>query len=92
VVATLQSARRDPARAFEIALASAPRGEEPLRVIPDMPGGEIAGDIRAPADLGPVVVPPLDTLAHDAAFLRALGRDRAPILDGLLDGLRDFYR
>jgi hypothetical protein len=36
-------------------------------------------------------MPPLDTLRHDAAFFRALRKDRAAILDGLLDGLRDYY-
>jgi len=36
-----------------------------------------------------VTMPPLDTLFHDAAFFRAL--EEAPILDGLLDGLRDYY-
>jgi hypothetical protein len=35
---------------------------------------------------------PLDTLRHDAAFFRSLKRDRAPIVHGLLDGPRDYYR
>jgi hypothetical protein len=37
-------------------------------------------------------MPPLDTLHHDEAFFRALSRRHAPILDGLLDKLRDYYR
>jgi hypothetical protein len=39
-----------------------------------------------------VKMPPLDTLRHDAAFLPGARRDKAPILDGLLDGLRKYYR
>jgi hypothetical protein len=38
-----------------------------------------------------VTVPPLDTFRHDEAFFDALGRERAPILDGLLDDLRKYY-
>jgi hypothetical protein len=91
VLDALEHARRDPARAFELALTSLPRGEEPLRLIPDMPGGELAEEIGSPRDLGPVVIPPIDTLAHDAAYLRRLSPDRSPILGGLLEGLGDYY-
>jgi 5-methylthioadenosine/S-adenosylhomocysteine deaminase len=91
VLAALEHARADPVRAFELALSSLPRGEEPLRLIPDMPGGELAEEIGSPRDLGPVVIPPIDSLAHDAAYLRLLRPDRAPILGGLLDGLHDYY-
>ncbi|MGH2556568.1 MAG: amidohydrolase family protein [Actinomycetota bacterium] len=91
VLDALEHARRDPVRAFELALTSLPRGEEPLRLIPDMPGGELAEEIGSPRDLGPVVIPPIDSLAHDAAYLRRLRPDRAPILGGLLEGLRDYY-
>jgi 5-methylthioadenosine/S-adenosylhomocysteine deaminase len=87
----LERAARDPVRAFEFALRTTPRGEEPLRLIPDMPGGDMAAAIRSPEELGPVNVPPLDTIAHDAAFLRGLDVSRAPILAGLLDGLRRYY-
>ncbi len=44
------------------------------------------------ADMSNVKMPPLDTLRHDAAFFRALSRKKAPILDGLLDGLSDYYK
>jgi 5-methylthioadenosine/S-adenosylhomocysteine deaminase len=88
---SLEHARRDPARAFELALESLPRGEAPLRLIPDMPGGELAEEITSPRDLGPVVIPPIDSLAHDAAYFRCLRPERAPILDGLLDGLDEYY-
>jgi 5-methylthioadenosine/S-adenosylhomocysteine deaminase len=91
VLDALEHARADPVRAFELALSSLPRGEEPLRLIPDMPGGELAEEIGSPRDLGPVVIPPIDSLAHDAAFLRLLRPNRAPILGGLLEGLNAYY-
>jgi hypothetical protein len=43
------------------------------------------------ADMEHVQMPPLDTFVHDDAFFAALERDRAPILDGLLDDLRRYY-
>jgi len=91
VLDALDNARSDPARAFELALEALPRGEAPLRLIPDMPGGELAEEITSPRDLGPVTIPPIDSLAHDAAYLRCLRPDRAPILDGLLQGLDAYY-
>ena len=91
VLSSLEEARRDPARAFRRSMEATPRGEEPLRLIPDMPGGELAAEIRSVEDLGPVVIPPIDTLAHDAAFFRSLEPDRAPILGGLLTGLKGYY-
>jgi hypothetical protein len=36
-------------------------------------------------------MPPLDTLAHDRAFFEQLAVERAPILGGLLDGLRSYF-
>jgi 5-methylthioadenosine/S-adenosylhomocysteine deaminase len=92
VLSGLEEAREDPERAFRRALEDVPRGEEPLRLIPDMPGGELARDFRDVRELGPVVIPPIDSLAHDAAFFRNLEPDRAPILGGLLEGLKDYYR
>lgn len=91
VLDALERARSDPARAFELALESLPRGEAPLRLIPDMPGGELAEEITSPRDLGPVVIPPIDSLAHDVAYLRCLHPDRAPILGGLLEELDAYY-
>ena len=88
---SLDRARADPVRAFEFALTALPRGEKPLRLIPDMPGGEMALDMTSPRDLGPVVIPPIDTLAHDRAFLDALVKERAPILDDSLEGLDAYY-
>ncbi len=88
VVETLEAVRADPQAALAAADRARARGEEPFELIPDMP----AGRLDRAADLSNVVLPPLDTFRHDAAFFRALERDRAPILDGLLDGLSSYYR
>ena len=89
VVAALRAARRDPVAAGRRALtAAAAAGAEPLRVLPDDPGGEAPVELTA-ADLGRLEIPPLDSLAHDAAFLAALAD--APILAGRLAGLERYY-
>ncbi|MGZ8605505.1 MAG: amidohydrolase family protein [Actinomycetota bacterium] len=90
VLEELESARSDPVRAFERSLVR-PRGEAPLELLLDMPEGEGSTDLAAPRDAGAVIVPPIDTIFHDAAFLRALEPDRAPILGGLLEGLDAYY-
>ena len=91
VVAQLRDVLERPAAAVDRSFVPT-RGEEPpLRLIPDMPGGEIARDISSFRDLGPVAMPPLDTLAHDRAFFEELAVDRAPILGGLLDDLRSYF-
>jgi len=87
VLESLEAVRADPAAALRATEDSRARGEEPLELFPDMPEGRLE---RA-ADLTNVKMPPLDTLRHDAAFFRALRREKAPILDGLLDDLRDYY-
>jgi 5-methylthioadenosine/S-adenosylhomocysteine deaminase len=87
VLESLEAVRADPAAALRATERARDRGEEPLELFPDMPEGRLD---RA-ADLTNVKMPPLDTLRHDATFFRALRKDRAPILDGLLDGLRDYY-
>ncbi len=69
-----------------------PRGEKAFRLIPDMPGGELATEITSARDLGPIEIPPLDSIYHDAKFFRALRVEKAPILGGLLDDLVDYYR
>jgi hypothetical protein len=92
VVSQLQAVLQQPAVAVTRSLEAAARDlEPPLRLIPDMPGGEIARDITGFRDLGPVTMPSLDTLAHDRAFFERLAVDRAPILGGLLDGLRSYF-
>ncbi len=88
VIQSLEAVRADPQAAMQHADRARARGEEPFELIPDMPEGRLT---RA-ADMSNVVMPPLDSFRHDAAFFGALARDRAPILDGLLDGLRGYYR
>jgi hypothetical protein len=91
VIAQLRDVMERPAAAVDRSFV-ATRGEEPpLRLIPDMPGGELAREISGFRDLGPVTMPALDTLAHDRAFFDQLTVDRAPILGGLLDGLRSYF-
>jgi cytosine/adenosine deaminase-related metal-dependent hydrolase len=90
VLAALQAVRRDPAGAHEqVRVTADATGEEPLRLIPDDPGGEPPVLLTA-ADLGEVRIPPLDALAHDAGFFAALRA--APILGGLLDNLQGYYQ
>lgn len=88
VVKSLEAVRADPAAALRATEHARARGEEPLELFPDMPEGRLE---RA-ADLTNVKMPPLDTLRHDAAFFHALKPKNAPILDGRLEGLRDYYR
>jgi 5-methylthioadenosine/S-adenosylhomocysteine deaminase len=90
VVESLEAVRADPQGALKHADRVRARGEEPFELIPDMPEG--SAPLTRAADMANVKMPPLDTFRHDAAFFRALKRDRAPILDGLLDALRDYYR
>jgi hypothetical protein len=90
VVAQIEGVLAQPTEAVERALAPT-RGEPALRLIPDMPGGEIARDITSVRDLGPATMPALDTLAHDDAFFDQLAVERAPVLDGLLDDLRSYF-
>jgi cytosine/adenosine deaminase-related metal-dependent hydrolase len=91
VVSQIRAVLAQPAEAVERALSATARGEPALRFIPDMPGGEIARDLASARDLGPVAMPELDTLAHDEQFFEQLTAERAPILGGLLDGLRSYF-
>jgi 5-methylthioadenosine/S-adenosylhomocysteine deaminase len=91
VVSQLREALERPAAAMDRALTMVARGEPTLRLIPDMPGGDIATDVASIRELGPLTMPALDTLEHDAAFFDQLSAKRAPILDGLLDGLRSYF-
>jgi 5-methylthioadenosine/S-adenosylhomocysteine deaminase len=88
VLERLEAVRADPQAALRHATQLRAAGEEPFELEPDMPEGHRLGA----ADMSNVKMPPLDTLRHDAAFFRALKPDKAPILDGLLDGLSDYYR
>ena len=88
VIDSLEAVRADPQAALRATERARARGEEPLELFPDMPEGRLE---RA-ADLEHVKMPPLDTFRHDAAFFRALKPKNAPILNGLLDRLDDYYR
>jgi 5-methylthioadenosine/S-adenosylhomocysteine deaminase len=88
VLQALEAARGDPQGAHQALLAAAGEDEEPFRIIPDDPGGEPPVTLT-PAALGQVTFPPLDSLAHDAAYLAAVRA--APIHDHLLDGLAGYY-
>jgi 5-methylthioadenosine/S-adenosylhomocysteine deaminase len=88
VLDRLEQVRADPQAALRHANQLRAAGEQPFELEPDMPEGHRLGA----ADMSNVKMPPLDTLRHDAAFFRALSRKKAPILDGLLDGLSDYYK
>src|SRR5262249_58636385 len=84
----LEAVRADPQAALRLTTQLRAAGEEPFELEPDMPEGHRLGA----ADMSNVKMPALDTLRHDAPFFRALKPDKAPILDGLLDGLSEYYR
>lgn len=97
VIDRLEKVRGKPAAAAkEIALALATAGgidapTAPFIVIGDMPLGDsadlaVAGRNDPPK---PIAIPPLDSLRHDAAFLRRV--DEHTYHRGLLGGLRAFY-
>lgn len=98
VVARMEEVRDDPRTAIEDAqgaladaadLADATPGTPPLRLALDMPTG--LGPVGGlPHDLDDVVVPELQSLTHDAAWLDSVvGRG---FHGGLLDDLRRYYR
>jgi 5-methylthioadenosine/S-adenosylhomocysteine deaminase len=88
VLDSLEAVRADPQAALHDAERARAAGEEPFELEPDMPEGRLE---RA-ADMSNVTMPPLDTLHHDQPFFHALAREKAPILDGLLDDLPGYYR
>jgi 5-methylthioadenosine/S-adenosylhomocysteine deaminase len=95
VVSRINAVRKDPAGAVRAAQnAMAPwagrldQGEAPLRLSLDMPTG-LAPVGGLPQDLGDIVVPPLPSLTHDAAWLRTVAAN--PFHGGVLDALADYY-
>jgi hypothetical protein len=56
-------------------------------LLPDKPWEPAESLSAAPPTID---IPPLDTLAADAAYFRAI--DKAPLHGGLLNGLKDYYR
>lgn len=76
-MAVMQRVVDDPAAAVRAARAARPRSGAPrLEWVPDMPAPETADGARALDDdeLDTLVVPPVETLAHDAAWFRAVDR------------------
>jgi hypothetical protein len=95
VIARLEQVREDPKREIEAARALLAQWagrldhrEAPLRLALDMPTGigPVAG---LPKDLGQIVVPELDGLAHDDLFVGALPNQG--FHGGVLNRLADFY-
>jgi hypothetical protein len=95
VVARMEEVRADPVKAIDDAQGmyadarNHPDREQPLRLALDMPTG-LAPVGGLPHDLTQVVIPPLETLTHDAAWLASVvGRG---FHGGLLDDLERYYR
>lgn len=93
VLARMAEVRADPKKEIEAARRNAVAGlaaggPPAFRLALDMPTGRVpVGGL--PRDLGKIVVPPIQPIAHDAAFFDALaGRG---FHGGLLDGLRTYY-
>jgi 5-methylthioadenosine/S-adenosylhomocysteine deaminase len=95
VIARLEQVRENPKREIEAARALLAawaglldRPEAPLKLALDMPTGlgPVAG---LPKDLGQIVVPELDGLAHDDRFVEAL--PNTGFHGGVLNRLADFY-
>jgi 5-methylthioadenosine/S-adenosylhomocysteine deaminase len=92
----LEAVRKDPETALTRAegrrrayAGPVDAAEAPLELVLDMPTGGLpmAGSMLDHA--AEIVIPPLPSLVHDAAFFRAIhGRG---FHEGLLDGLKEFY-
>ena len=88
VVDALEDAREDPQGARMRMTAAVRGGEEPVRLLPDKPWDEPDLLAAAPPPAAGKV-PPLDSLAADAAYFKAI--EASPLHGGLLDGLRHYY-
>ncbi|SAK86318.1 guanine deaminase [Caballeronia calidae] len=93
VLARLEEVRADPKKEIDaagnaLAAARMAGGAPRLRLALDMPLGRVPiGGL--PKNLGEIVVPPIQPIAHDAAFFASIaGRG---FHGGLLDGLGHFY-
>jgi cytosine/adenosine deaminase-related metal-dependent hydrolase len=97
IVARLNAVRADPAGALDRAEARlhAFAGritdeDAPLQLMLDMPSGGLLAFAGRPPHPDQVVIPPLPTLEHDAAFFASIhGRG---FHGGLLDGLAGLYQ
>jgi cytosine/adenosine deaminase-related metal-dependent hydrolase len=96
ITGRLDAVRDDPVKALKNAegrrrafAGQMDDADAPLILVLDMPGGDIpiAGDVSKFADQ--IVIPPLPSLVHDAAFFKSIkGRG---FHGGLLDGLAELY-
>lgn len=94
ILQRMEKVRANPRKEIEAARL-APAGDRTIDAMPrlrlalDMPLGQLpVGGL--PKDLGEIVVPPIQPIEHDAAFLASInGRG---FHGGVLDGLRNFYR
>jgi hypothetical protein len=82
------TAIRDAQRALAVFAGRLDETDAPLRLALDMPTG-LAPVGGLPKDLTQVVIPPLESLSHDAEWLDSVaGRG---FHDGVLDGLASYY-
>jgi 5-methylthioadenosine/S-adenosylhomocysteine deaminase len=95
VTARINAVRKDPAgsvRAAQTGLAPwagrLDQDDAPLQLALDMPTG-LAPVGGLPQNLGDIVIPPLPSLTHDAAWLRTVAAN--PFHGGVLDTLADYY-
>jgi cytosine/adenosine deaminase-related metal-dependent hydrolase len=97
ITARLEAVRKDPVAALKHAdsgrrayAGSMDAPDAPLELALDMPSGAmaIAGNVSVHAT--DIVIPPLPSLVHDAAFFKSI-KDRG-FHRGLLDGLAAFYQ
>ncbi|MEO6715199.1 MAG: amidohydrolase family protein, partial [Mycobacteriales bacterium] len=92
----MQAVVDDPAKAVRAARARAehvPRGAPlPLQYVPDMPapGGDEGGRALTEEELDQLVVAPIESLGHDAAWFASI--DQVPPHAALLKGLRARFR
>ena len=82
-----------PAEAVRAARRARPRAGLPrFEFVPDMPAPENADGTRVLTDveLDTLVIPPIETLAHDAAWFRAV--DRCHPHAAILRRLHEYFR
>jgi cytosine/adenosine deaminase-related metal-dependent hydrolase len=95
IMAKLTAVQADPQQAINGAATRAFAGPRfspaaPLELFPDMPDSRLSGRAGPPKDPSSVVIPPIPTLEHDADYFDRL--NAAPIHQGSLDPLRDWYK
>jgi hypothetical protein len=96
ITSRLDSVRKDPVAALKqmdvrrrayTGPMAAPNAPLELRL--DMPGGGLPMDVNILAEAAEIVIPPLPSLVHDAAFFKSIKGQG--FHGGLLDGLGEFY-